>query len=189
MQVLLMFLFLFAMLCRVQQLIAPGQRRVPLRCLAHMHPHSALYTHTTLQPRTKNASTFPPPVLIGGHAHIACRVSEEQSRWHRSGSEKRRDGVLELYELSPHVLSPKLARWKFEKDTNSARMMLSLSIATAGALFRISPHFTLRPLPRHGLCPHIRKLLLPPSERSSRSCLLYVHHCHGHGNIPRPKLI
>ena len=76
--------------------------------------------------------------------HAACQVMEEQlqkSRRHRSGSEKRRDGVLELYKLNPHVLSPKLARRNFERDTNDARKTLSLSIATAGAISRLPPPF------------------------------------------------
>jgi hypothetical protein len=74
-----------------------------------------------------------------------------------------RRGVMAFWNSMSSARTCFPPNWPVEKDTDGARMMLSLSIATAGAVIRIPPHFTLRPLPRHGLCPHVNSYSLPQS--------------------------
>ena len=65
-------------LCRVQQLIGPGQRRALLRCLAHMRPSNTLYANTTLHSRTKNAGAFPPPLPYKRPQPTKAQIREEE---------------------------------------------------------------------------------------------------------------
>ena len=76
------------------------------------------------------------------------KQQQQKSRWHQSGNEKRHDDVLEPYELSPYVLSPKLTVRKIKRDTNGA--LCRCHRPTAGTVSRLPPHFTSRLLP---LCP------------------------------------
>jgi hypothetical protein len=89
---------------------------------------------------------------------------------------------------------PKLARRKFERDTNGARMMLSSSIATAGAVSRFPPYFTSCLLPSSSWFLPSNSCILTPSPRSAPHAPVFplplsVRHHHGHGSIPRPNLI
>jgi hypothetical protein len=152
-----------------------------------------LYAHSALHPRTKNGSV--PPVFLS-QLPTTNNLSSNTKRKMVRGS--RLEWTAAFIDDDTSTSTPPAVTRKNRNKNRDAgarrgvtkgdengrtRGLFELALSVeAGAVPR---------LPRHGLCPQIRTLLLPPPRAPHVPILplpLHVHH-HGHDGIPRPELI